>query len=360
MTKKDFLYILADAMQLHEGWGEFDKLTGTWNPTRSTINHNPGNIKFVGQVGMSADANNFCIAPTPLDGKLLQIHDLTLKLTKDNTIRQIVSSYAPPSENNTEAYIAAVVSFFKKRNVQVTDTMPISDILNLPLQMVLVAIDQLMTPEQWASTQVSLQTVASYMPEWSFTTRYVERPITDADFYGNPSPMGTLYALNESVTKPILASLNEGQKLNALYFYYINNTAKSFAGGVQYGGHAVSFQQPETAFCNAAYQGSVPGFVEYGGRELYHEFIHALFTLTGLPDYLHQYLVSHGGYAQNSVADLNAVYADVYGKYKTGTRVVEVAKQAIAIAAADKNPADQQSISELLSAIGILLKKWFR
>lgn len=356
LTQNDFLYILGDAIQTHEGWGTLE--AGVWIPTRSVNNNNPGNIKFVGQAGVTPDADNFCVAPDFLTGKALQIHDLTLKLTKYNTIREIISVYAPPSENNTEAYITAVVNFFIARGIPVTDTMPLADILALPVEMILVVINGLSTMANWNAAMQSLNFCVKYMPGFGISTRYVNATITAADFYPNPSPIGNLYALNESFTRPLLAPWNEGQKLNALLYLFINNTNNAVAGGVEYGGEAISFQEPGTAFCNVLFEGNVGSFVEYNGRAMFHEFIHCLFTLTGFQDYLHTYLVAHGGYAANLLVDLNVVYADILNKYKTGAQVVAVGQEAVAIATADKNPADQFSIQAFLAAVVQAMKEW--
>lgn len=356
MTQNDFLYVLGDAIQTHEGWGTL--ANGAWTETRSVKNNNPGNIKFVGQAGVTPDADNFCVAPDFLTGKALQIHDLTLKLPKYNTIREIISVYAPPSENNTEAYITAVVNFFIARNIPVTDTMPLADILALPVEMILIAINGLSTMADWNAAMASIAFCAKYMPGWGISTRYVNAPIAATDFYPNPSPIGNLYALNESFTKPLLAPLNEGQKLNALFYIFINNTNNADAGGVEYGGEAISFQEPATAFCNVLFNGSIGTFVEYNGRAMFHEFIHCLFTLTGFSDYLHTYLVAHGGYAAELLVDLNVVYADILNKYKTGAKVVQVAQEVVAIATTDTAPADKPYIIQLLQAVWIAMKNW--
>ena len=346
ITKTDFLNILADAIMSHEGY------TAT---SRSFLNKNPGNIKYVGQAGVTADADNFCVAPDFLTGKALQIHDLTLKLTKYNTIRDIISVYAPPSENNTEAYITSVVTWFHKRNIPVTDTMPITEIVALPLDVVSIALDNLFEPADWASAQGSIDLAAAQMPDFAFTTRYVNRPVLATEFTANPSPMGNLYAVNKDVTQSILLPLDDGQRMSVLFYMTIKTGE---AGGVQYGGCAISNANKESAFCNVLFNGSP--FAESTSRALFHELIHCLFTLTGFPDTLHDYLVAHSGYAQNTIVDLVAVYADIHGKFVSGTTVAEVATQAVAIVAADKNPADKPALFALLTAVGNLLTKWFK
>lgn len=356
MKKNDFLYILADAIQQHEGWGKFEN--GAWTRTRSVINNNQGNIKDVGQAGITGhDANNFCITVDPVAGKALQIHDLGLKMAAHNTVREIISLYAPPSDgNDTEAYIAAVVAFFKRRNVPITDSMPIADILALSIEIALIVNNGQNGMADWASLQTSIDVLATLMPEFGFSSRYVSASITDADTFPNASPIGNLYALKEEVARPIIAALNEGQKLNCLMYTIFN--LPGTAGGVEYGGEAVSLLNPETSFCDVYYQGA--SFGDYHTRTIFHEFIHSLFTLTGIPDYLHSFLVSHGGYQADLLGDLQAVYKDIITRYKNGEHVVQVAKQGIAIAAADKNPADQTALQQFLSVIASMLKNWLQ
>lgn len=353
LTKNDFLNVFGDAIQQHEGWGEIDKVTKQWVKTPSIINNNPGNIRFVGQIGATAGPNNFCVMQDFISGRALLLHDLTLKMAKFNSIRAIITVYAPPSENNTEAYINSVVTFFHKRNIPVTDTMPITDILNLKLDVALIINDALFGMEQWASFQGSLDLAAALMPEWAFSTRYANRPMTIADTYAITSPMGTLYAIKEAVTRPIVAQFNEGQKLNSVFYLLVQNGE---AGGVHYHGDAVSFNAPFSAFSNVLFEGTA--FTEYDSRALFHEFIHCLFTLTGKPDYLHDYLVAHGGYQNNLLVDLKVVYADISAEYKDGTNVVDSAHQAIQIATTDTNPADRPKILRLLNAVWLALKSW--
>lgn len=353
MTRNDILYILADAMQQHEGWGDYDKVKGIWSATASTINKNQGNIKYVGQVGMQPSANGFCVAPTELDGKLLQIHDLGLKFDNHPTIRNLVSVYAPPSDNDTEAYIAAVVKFFNMRNVPATDTMTFQEMMALPIEIILIAIDDIWTPADWASVQTSIVMCAANMRKFAFSTRYVSRPIGVSDFYANASPIGNLYAVKEEVVRPLLAKVNEGQKMSLLFYLTIK---EGEAGGVEYGGEAISTLSPMTAFGSLLFQGSV--FQEPDSRTMFHELIHCLFTLTGIKDYLHDYVVAHGGYAANLLIDLNQVYGDIVSKYFSGSQAVKIGTQAVAIAAADKNPADVPVILQFLSAAWNALKNW--
>jgi len=347
MTKNDFFYILADAIQQHEGW-----IAGE----ASVTNNNPGNIKYVGQLGVTASPANFCVAPDFLTGKALQIHDLTLKLTVHNTIRDIISIYAPPSENNTEAYIAAVVGFFNRRNLPVTDTMPIvPNILSLPQEVALIVNNGQTNPDNWKAFQEMVDLVAKQMPEWAFSCRYVNHPLSAADTFATASPIGELYSVKEEVTRPIMALFNEGQKLNCLVYTILNLSNTS--GGVQYGGEAVSFTEPATSFCNVYWNGA--DFIDGTYRGMFHEFIHSLFTLVGVKDTLHDYLLAHGGYRSNLLVDLQAVYADIISQYKKDTAVVQVEKNVIAVeqVALTKTPSEKQMISDAITKVVQFLKQ---
>lgn len=93
--------------------------------TRGEYNNNPGNIDFhpdiqyQGQLGIEIPRNpderpRFARFDTPTNGiralaRLLLVYYRHHKL---NTIREIISRYAPGNENDTEAYIYGVVRDF--------------------------------------------------------------------------------------------------------------------------------------------------------------------------------------------------------------------------------------------------------
>jgi hypothetical protein len=81
---------------------------------RGIRNNNPGNIRFDGTQwrGIKGDDGAFCIFDVPENGiraiaKILGNYDKR----NINTVRKIITEWAPPSENDTEAYIAAVCKF---------------------------------------------------------------------------------------------------------------------------------------------------------------------------------------------------------------------------------------------------------
>lgn len=92
---------------------EANILTG--NPTRGERNNNPGNIRpagytWLGQSGIdSGTMGSYVIFSSPVYGIRAIAKDLLTKYGRGlNTVRLIISAYAPPSENPTESYIGAV------------------------------------------------------------------------------------------------------------------------------------------------------------------------------------------------------------------------------------------------------------
>lgn len=94
--------------------------SGTIPPTSGWTlgerNNNPGNIRFdsrwtwKGQTGK--DSNGFVIFDYAENGIRALGKDLLSKNARGlNTLAAIISVYAPPNENNTRAYIDAMVAF---------------------------------------------------------------------------------------------------------------------------------------------------------------------------------------------------------------------------------------------------------
>lgn len=82
-------------------------LMGKPTSTQPAIrNNNPGNIRYAGQASATgADARGFAIFPTLAAGVQEANRQLTLYAKRGfNTIDSIVSKWAPPNENNSEAY----------------------------------------------------------------------------------------------------------------------------------------------------------------------------------------------------------------------------------------------------------------
>lgn len=89
---------------------------------RGIRNHNPGNIRTRGTANgiggrdpwrglIAEDADGYGVFATALDGLRAMAKDLTTGFRRDaeDTIREIITEWAPANENNTAAYIASVV-----------------------------------------------------------------------------------------------------------------------------------------------------------------------------------------------------------------------------------------------------------
>ncbi len=73
---------------------------------RNVSNNNPGNIKFRGQPGAIGQDRGFAIFDTPENGLYNVARQLQLYNQRGKTtIEELVSVYAPPSENDTNRYI---------------------------------------------------------------------------------------------------------------------------------------------------------------------------------------------------------------------------------------------------------------
>lgn len=100
---------LARAIQHHEGW--IPPSTGYPKGSRAFRNNNPGNLRYAGQPGATGrDSSGFAIFPDYPTGWDALLRDLRAKLGRNPslTIRSLLNVYAPPSENDTGAYINAV------------------------------------------------------------------------------------------------------------------------------------------------------------------------------------------------------------------------------------------------------------
>ncbi len=83
---------------------------GTPNGTRGIRNNNPGNLNFVGQAGAQLESNGLNSRFAKFQTMEQGIGALAQQLQRYsqrglNTLGKIVATYAPASENNTEAYV---------------------------------------------------------------------------------------------------------------------------------------------------------------------------------------------------------------------------------------------------------------
>ena len=105
---KDLPYLLASAIATEEG---------AFNPDPSVIPrrlNNPGDLRFLGQANAIRDpVTNFAKFSSWQAGVTALYRDILAKMAlKENgkafSLRQLISAYAPPSENNTAVYLANV------------------------------------------------------------------------------------------------------------------------------------------------------------------------------------------------------------------------------------------------------------
>lgn len=84
--------------------------TGSTKKTRAERNFNPGNLNYAGQAGASLEAGSnarFAKFNSEEEGIAALVRQLRLYHQRGiDTIGEIVKKYAPPSENDTQAYVA--------------------------------------------------------------------------------------------------------------------------------------------------------------------------------------------------------------------------------------------------------------
>jgi hypothetical protein len=64
------------------------------------------NLRFAGQVESTGkDDKGYAIFPTPASGWRAAHAQIALDMARDLTFREFINKFAPPSENNTDAYL---------------------------------------------------------------------------------------------------------------------------------------------------------------------------------------------------------------------------------------------------------------
>jgi hypothetical protein len=76
----------------------------------SSMNNNPGNLKYAGQPGATMGAGGFANFSTPQAGLKALQNQISLDASRGMTLAQFVTKYAPPSENNTSQYIQQIAA----------------------------------------------------------------------------------------------------------------------------------------------------------------------------------------------------------------------------------------------------------
>jgi hypothetical protein len=69
-------------------------------------NNNPGNLKFVGQAGASMGEGGYAKFETTNDGVMALHKQVQIDAARGLSVSEMIYKYAPPSENDTELYIA--------------------------------------------------------------------------------------------------------------------------------------------------------------------------------------------------------------------------------------------------------------
>lgn len=108
-------------------------LTITIKP--DTIAHrlnNPGNLRYAGQPNATQGEKGFAQFPSPLDGWEALLRQVELEQNRNHTIETMIAKYAPPSENDTQKYIA-----YMEKKLNASRKTPVK---NLPKEKIASAI----------------------------------------------------------------------------------------------------------------------------------------------------------------------------------------------------------------------------
>lgn len=197
-------------------------------------NLNPGNLVFAGQPG-AVQNGAWAKFSTFYTGKQAQLNQLALDLTRFDTISELISDYAPPSSNDTQAYIQDVIQFFAWRNLTIGPTDSISAfIAHCQIPVILVAVNQLWEPDDWHAIQQAISQVAGYMPGYTFSCRY-----SNDDLSASVTTIDTIISPQTAVisapgTAEVLKPYQEGQVLNVLIYGGAVMQGKNPAGGCEW------------------------------------------------------------------------------------------------------------------------------
>lgn len=110
----------------------FPQMTGA---TRGLRNNNPGNLNYVGQAGATKEGGpngRFAVFETMQQGIAALYKQLQLYFSRGkDTIREIINTYAPSSENDTGAYISAIAKKLGKGADEILNSADTETIFNL-------------------------------------------------------------------------------------------------------------------------------------------------------------------------------------------------------------------------------------
>lgn len=299
MTKNDFLNILSDASQFHEGW-----IDGSV----SVKNNNPGNLKFAGQPGATVGVNNFAVFPDFYSGKQAHINDLRAKCEARNwnlSLLDLFQEYLGTDANPTDvgSYALTAAGFFNFLNWEATPTSVFSFILQQEKPTLLVVLNNISVPTDWHNAQKVLWKLAIYIPDFGITTRD-----DNTSLNGGFDTDGVLVQKTQSV----LQRYCEGQQFNTLLWNRASYPdLQLLAEGETAIGKPVSQAYASSAFSSVIFSSDLSQ-PDIGNdrimRTLFHEFIHMLFGVAGNPDTLHAQLNAGSGIAEDYLPDLLAAY----------------------------------------------------
>ena len=71
---------------------------------RPQMCNNPGNLRFANQKGAIEDSG-FAVFRSSVDGWIALVRQIALDQKRGLTIAEFIQKYAPPSENNSNAYL---------------------------------------------------------------------------------------------------------------------------------------------------------------------------------------------------------------------------------------------------------------
>lgn len=75
----------------------------------SSVNNNPGNLRFAQQRGASQGEGGFARFETPEAGFQALKNQISLDASRGLTLEQFINKFAPPSENDTQLYVSQMV-----------------------------------------------------------------------------------------------------------------------------------------------------------------------------------------------------------------------------------------------------------
>lgn len=160
---------------------------GGANAPRAVRNNNPGNLKFAGQPGATADKDGFAVFRTPEEGAAAADRQLAIYMQRDglNTIRGIVGKWSPVADPNnprgsTDNYIAHVA---KQLGISPDQPLSPADIPRLRQAMAQfeagpgVQVASAAAPAAPSSGQPQMgQPAAAQQPDYANTTFGAARP----------------------------------------------------------------------------------------------------------------------------------------------------------------------------------------